>query len=122
VLAFIMYFVIPWIPNLAGKFEILFVNTFGLPFQSGTIFYFVLLIGLIVWGLGTPEGPNRPLINSIILSFAFLLIGYSTFLVLVIRANADTPSMKMTRRTSSVWFPISTANSTVPGLFLRAVL
>lgn len=91
VLAFIMYFVIPWIPSLAGKLEILFVNSFGLPFQSGTIFYFLLLIGLIVWGLYYTRKVNRPLINTIILSFAFLLMGYSTFLVLVIRANADTP-------------------------------
>jgi len=34
ILAFVMYFVIPWIPNLAGKFEILFVNSLHLPFQS----------------------------------------------------------------------------------------
>ena len=74
VLAFIMYFVIPWIPNLAGKFEILFVNSFGLPFQSGTIFYFLLLIGIIVWGLYYTRKTNRPLINSIVLAFAFLLI------------------------------------------------
>ncbi len=91
ILSFIMYFVIPWLPNLAGKLEILFVNSFGLPFQSGTIFYFALLVGLIVWGLYYTRKINRPLINTIILSFAFLLIGYSTFLVLVIRANADTP-------------------------------
>ena len=91
VLAFIMYFVIPWIPNLAGKFEILFVNSFGLPFQSGTVFYFTALIGLIGWGLYYTRKTKRPLINTVILSFAFLLMGYSTFLVLVIRSNADTP-------------------------------
>jgi hypothetical protein len=91
ILAFVMYFVIPWIPNLAGKFEILFVNSFGLPFQSGTIFYFLLLISLIIWGLYYTRKTNRPLISTVILSFTFLLIGYSTFLVLVIRANADTP-------------------------------
>jgi len=32
--AFIMYFLIPWIPKLAGTFELFFVNTFGLPFNS----------------------------------------------------------------------------------------
>jgi len=91
VLAFVMYFVIPWIPNLAGKFEILFVNSLHLPFQSGTIFYFFLLTGLIIWGLYYTRKNNHPLISTIILSFTFLLIGYSSFLVLVIRANADTP-------------------------------
>jgi hypothetical protein len=91
ILAFVMYFVIPWIPNLAGKFEILFVNSLHLPFQSGTIFYFLLLTGLIIWGLYYTRKKNHPLISTIILSFTFLLIGYSSFLVLVIRANADTP-------------------------------
>ena len=91
VLAFVMYFVIPWIPNLAGKLEILFINSLGLPFQSGTIFYFLLLATLIIWGLYFTRKKNHPLINTIILSFTFLLIGYSSFLVLVIRANADTP-------------------------------
>lgn len=91
VLAFIMYFVIPWIPMLASKLEILFVNSFGLPFNSGTIFYFLLLVSLIVWGLFYTRKLAKPLINTILLCFTFLLIGYSTFLMLVIRANAGTP-------------------------------
>jgi hypothetical protein len=51
ILAFIMFWIIPWTVNLAGQFEIKFVNDLGLPFNSGTIFYFILLFGLIVWGL-----------------------------------------------------------------------
>ncbi|MEI6456188.1 MAG: DUF2723 domain-containing protein [bacterium] len=91
VLAFVMYFVIPWIPELADRFELLFVNSFGLPFNSGTIFYFVVLIGLIIWGLYYTQKKAKPLINTIILCFVFLLVGYSTFVMLVIRSNADTP-------------------------------
>lgn len=34
---------------------------------------------------------NKPLINAIVLSLTFLLIGYSTFFILVIRSNAKTP-------------------------------
>jgi len=91
ILAFIMYFVIPWIPELADRFELLFVNTFGLPFDSGTIFYVAILLGLIIWGLYYTRKKVKPLLNTIILCFVFLLMGYSTFLMLVIRANADTP-------------------------------
>ena len=87
----IMYVIIPGIPQLAGKFELLFVNSFGLPFNSGIIFYCLLLIGLIVWGLISTLRKKRILLNTIILSFAFLLIGYSSFLMLVIRSNAGTP-------------------------------
>jgi len=91
ILAFVMYFVIPWIPELANRFELLFVNTFGLPFESGTIFYFAVLIGLIIWGLYYSRKKAKPLLNTIILCFVFLLMGYSTYFMLVIRANANTP-------------------------------
>ena len=90
-LAFIMYIVIPWIPTLAGKFELLFVNGLGLPFNTGMIFYFLLLIGLIVFGLIYTKRIGKPLLNTIILCFTFLLIGYTSFIMLVIRANAGTP-------------------------------
>ncbi|MCX6247459.1 MAG: DUF2723 domain-containing protein [Bacteroidetes bacterium] len=91
VLAFIMYFVIPWLPTLAGKFELLFVNGLGLPFNTGMIFYFLLIIGLIVFGLIYSKRNGKPLLNTIILCFTFLLIGYTSFIMLVIRANAGTP-------------------------------
>ncbi len=89
--AFIMYFLIPWIPKLAGTFELFFVNTLGLPFNSGTIFYFILLFGLIIWGLIYTRKKGKPVLNTVLLSFVFLLIGYSTFIGLVIRSNAGTP-------------------------------
>jgi Protein of unknown function (DUF2723) len=91
VLAFIMYIMIPWIPTLAGKFELLFVNGWGLPFNTGMIFYFLLVISLIVFGLIYTKRKGKPLLNTIILCFTFLLIGYTTFIMLVIRANAGTP-------------------------------
>lgn len=91
ILAGILYGIIPWIVYLAGKIEILFVNGFGLPFNSGTIFYFAALIGGIIYGLYYSRKKLKPILNTILLSFAFLLIGYSTFAILVIRSNADTP-------------------------------
>ena len=91
VTAFIMYFLIPWIPKLAGSFELFFVNSLGLPFNSGTIVYFVLLFGLIIWGLVFTRRRGKPVLNTILLSLVFFLIGYSTFLGLVIRSNAGTP-------------------------------
>ena len=91
VLAFIMYIMIPWIPQLAGKFELLAVNTLKLPFNTGMIFYFALIVLLIVFGLVFTRKRNHPMLNTIILAFAFLLIGYTSFIMLVIRANAETP-------------------------------
>ena len=88
---FIQVILIPAIVSLAGKFELFFVNSIGMPFNFGTIFYFVFIIALIVWGLWYTTKKNKPVWNTIILSFMFILIGYSSFFMLVIRANANTP-------------------------------
>ncbi|NTW34238.1 MAG: DUF2723 domain-containing protein, partial [Bacteroidetes bacterium] len=87
----IMSLIIPGIVNLFGKFELLFVNGFGLPFNSGTIIFTLLIIAVIVFGLKYTVKYKKPLTNALILAFTFLLFGYSTYLILVIRSNANTP-------------------------------
>jgi len=91
ILGFIMSFVIPQVVNLASKFELFFVNTLGLPFNSGTLVYFALLISLIVVGLRYTADKGMPKLNAAILAFMFILIGYSSFFMIVIRSNANTP-------------------------------
>jgi tetratricopeptide (TPR) repeat protein len=83
--------IIPMIVKLAAWFEITAVNSLGLPFNSGTIIYGVLLIGGIVFGLRYTTKKVKPILNTIILCFTVILIGYSTFLILVIRSQANTP-------------------------------
>ncbi len=90
-LALIMYLIIPWAVNLAGKFELLFVNGFGLPFNSGTIVYFLLIAAGLYFGLRYTRRRSRLIANTALLSLTFILIGYSSFLMLVIRANTNTP-------------------------------
>jgi hypothetical protein len=90
-LALLMYVFIPVIVKLAGSFELFFVNSIGMPFNSGTIIYFALLIGLILWGHRYSSRKNKSVLNTAILSFVFLLIGYSSFFILIIRSNANTP-------------------------------
>jgi len=91
ILSVMMYVIIPWVVNLAGLFELFFVNSIGMPFNSGTIIYCILLLGFIVFGLFYTKKKGKAVLNSIILAFAFILIGYTSFLVLVIRSNANTP-------------------------------
>ncbi len=88
-LGIILYGIIPGIVNYAGKFEIFFVNSLGLPFNVGTVLYFLLIIGVIIWGLYYSNKKGKRVLAASILSFAFLLIGYSTFITLVIRSNAN---------------------------------
>ena len=91
ILGFVQNGIIPWIVSLAAMFELFFVNALGLPFNSGTIIYFIVLTGGIIWGLNYTYKKQKPIINTIILAFTFILIGYSSFFILIIRSNADTP-------------------------------
>lgn len=91
VLAGIMYIIIPGVVSLAAKFELFFVNIIGLPFNSGTLIYFLLIIGGLTYGIIWSQRKRKFMANTILLSLSFILIGYSSFLMLVIRANANTP-------------------------------
>ncbi|MBU1717972.1 MAG: DUF2723 domain-containing protein [Bacteroidetes bacterium] len=83
--------IIPQIVNLFAQTELLFVNSFGLPFESGTIFFVIVLLGLIGLGLWYTTKKQKAMLNTIILSFVVLLIGYSSFFLLVIRSQANPP-------------------------------
>ena len=131
--------IIPGIVSGIANYELFFVNTIGLPFNSGAIIFMLLLIGFIVSGIYyTVTGSqqvrkifyvstglffafalfgglmytkygmifitavatggliyyyrnNLRVLNTALMSFAVLLIGYSTIAVLVIRSQANTP-------------------------------
>ena len=91
ILAGIMYVIIPGVVKVASFFELVFVNTFGLPFSSGTLFYAVVLIGLIVYGIYYTHKHKKVILNTILLVVTVILIGYSSYAMLVIRSAADTP-------------------------------
>ena len=90
-LAVILFVIIPGIVILAGGFEVFAVNSLSMPFNTGTIIFFLLLIAAIVFGIIWSKKKEKPVLNASILALLFLLIGYSTFFILVIRANANTP-------------------------------
>ena len=90
-LAVILWGIIPLIVYFAGKFELAFVNDIGLPFNTGTIFYFILLIAGIIWGIRYTIKKKKIVINTILVALVFILVGYSSFFILIIRANANTP-------------------------------
>jgi len=91
ILGFIFFGLIPQIVKWLGIVERTFVNSIGLPFNSGTIFFIGLLVAAIYYGLKKAKEANRNLIHTAILGITFILIGYSSFAVLVIRSNANTP-------------------------------
>ncbi len=91
VLGIIQGVIIPWTVKLAGKFELYLVNDMGMSFNSGVFLYFFLIIGVIAALLVVSKRKNWPIINLSVLSVMMVLIGYSTFAVVVIRSAANPP-------------------------------
>jgi len=83
--------IIPGSVKLASKFELLFVNTFGMPFFSGVFAFMLLAGGLLIYGMHYTKKNHKPVWNLIITSVAMILLGYSTFATIVIRSQANTP-------------------------------
>lgn len=91
ILGFIQAIIIGGSVNLAGSFEKFFVNTVGLPFNSGTLIYVLLIAGALVAGIIWSHRNGRTVLNTAILSVAVILIGYSTFAMITIRSTANPP-------------------------------
>ena len=142
--AAVLYGIVPGVVKVGGWFELLFVNTLGLPFNTGLITYLVLLFGVLIWGLIESErGSNRRnlviafvaaiallgipfygygtmsiilgiivlaalsfmlivkvkeeyllnlrMLNTSLLCMLLIMLGYSSYAVIVIRSSANTP-------------------------------
>ena len=89
VVGMILWGVVPGIVSWAGKFEIFCKNSLGLPFNTGTIIYFIIIFGVIFYAIRYGYKKKKYLLKLISYSILFLLIGYSTFITLPIRSNAN---------------------------------
>jgi len=89
VLLFIFKLLLPYTLAFFGKMEIFMVNSIGLPFNSGTAFATLLIIALFYFGLKYTREKEHPFYNTILLCILFVLIGFSTWMMLPIRANAN---------------------------------
>ena len=49
--ATVLYGIVPGVVKVGGWFELLFVNNFGMPFNTGVIIYIILLAASIIWGV-----------------------------------------------------------------------
>ncbi len=90
-LGVVMYGIIPGVVTVASWFELLFVNTFGLPFKSGALIYITLLIAAIIYGIQYTMKKKKVLWNTIIVGVTVILIGYSSFALIIIRSAAEPP-------------------------------
>ena len=142
--AIVLYGIVPGIVKVGGWFELLFVNDFGLPFNTGVIIYMIILAASIIWGvyesytvksrkrmnisflttvgllgipfyghgwssvfigiivlailaiylfanIGEKYRVSARTLNTSLLAMMMIVVGYSSYAVIVIRSSANTP-------------------------------
>ena len=92
ILAAILFGIIPYLPKFAAYFDLFFVNVLGLPFNTGAVFFMTVLLGACFWGLFRTMKQQKVLLNTVLLCFTVIVIGFSLFSIVVIRSAAKTPT------------------------------
>ena len=90
ILLFIFKLLLPSTLALFSKMEVFFVNQVNLPFNSGTIITGILFLLFFYYGLRFTRAKNYVNLNTGILCVLFVLLGFSSWIMLPIRANANT--------------------------------
>ena len=90
VLLFIFKLLLPSTLSIFGQLEVFFVNSFGLPFNSGTIIAGLLMIVIFYKGLSYTRSKGMVQFNTLFLCVLFVFIGFSSWLMIPIRSNAKT--------------------------------
>jgi hypothetical protein len=89
ILLFIFKLLLPNALLLFSASEIFFVNTIGLPFNSGSIITGILLVTAFYFGLKYTRDKGYKYANTLTLCLIFIFIGFSSWVMLPIRANAN---------------------------------
>ncbi len=90
ILMLVYKFSLTYILKLFGWSEVFFINEIGLPFNSGTIIMGLVFIAVFYFSLSYTRKNQYYTANTIILCFMFLILGFSSWLMLPIRANSQT--------------------------------
>ncbi len=90
ILLFIFKLLLPMTMKFFSASELFFINSIGLPFNSGTIIAGLIFIALFYFGLRYTRKKGYTQFNTLLLCVLFIFIGFSSWLMLPIRANAGT--------------------------------
>ena len=88
----LVYLFIPYLPKLAAFFDRLFVNGFGLPYNTGAVIFLVALLALCFWALFKTLKSGKVFWNTVTLCVTTLIIGFSLFAIVIIRSSVKTPT------------------------------
>ena len=91
IIILILIGVIPGIPSTVGAMEVFFVNSMGFPFGSGAVVFIILFVSAVVFGIYYSIINQKVILNTSLLAFAFMMIGYMSYAIVLIRSNYNTP-------------------------------
>lgn len=89
ILMLVYAFSLTYVLKLFGWSEVFFINSIGLPFNSGTIIMGMLFTLAFYLALRYTRKHNYRIANTLVLCAMFVFLGFSTWLMLPIRANAN---------------------------------
>ena len=84
--------------QFATKFELFFVNELGLGFDSGMWVYFLLIATALIGGIVLSKKKGYPDLQKAFLGVMVILIGYSSFAMIVIRSAANPQWMRIIQK------------------------
>ncbi|MFT6746279.1 MAG: hypothetical protein ACJAZ2_000618 [Glaciecola sp.] len=91
ILGVVQAVIISTMVKMASKFEVFFTNDLRMPFDTGMWIYFLLIGGLLVYGIIYTTKKRLPNFQNAIYAVLVILIGYSSFAMIVIRSAANPP-------------------------------
>ncbi|MCB9252133.1 MAG: DUF2723 domain-containing protein [Flavobacteriales bacterium] len=86
--------ILPGLPKVAAFFDRMFVNSLGMPFNSGVLFFVALFLGLLTYGIYYTIKTNHTIANLVLNCLLFVFLGYSSYSMVVLRSLAD-PAIDM---------------------------
>lgn len=92
VLGLVQFGVIQGLSILASKFEVFFTNSVGLPFNTGTFVFMILVAAAIFWLVTYAKKKGKQMLYIGSFAFAFTLLGFAApYASTIIRSSADVP-------------------------------
>ena len=91
ILGLVQFGVLQGLPIIASKMDYLFVNSFGMPFDTGAYVFIALLVAALAWAVIFVKRKGWYLAHTGMLCLIFIIIGFTSYLAPIIRSRADVP-------------------------------
>ncbi len=91
ILGLVQFGVLQGLPIIAAKLDLFFVNSMGMPFDTGAFVFIALLIAALAWAVIYIKRRGWYLAHTGMLCLIFIIIGFTSYLAPLIRSRADVP-------------------------------